>query len=150
MKEVNQLTVQQTLAHEDHHTHGESSEQCEDEPEREDAMWNRRIRQRPGSEDWKREYGDHSTARYPYSVGRRGFALPLRFAGTAPQSDQSNPGRRDRQWNVVETSAVIDLVLQRPVRKIGTAGVEQAEAKQIRVQGSPTALATFPGDGQSD
>ena len=72
----------------------------------------------------------------------------LRFALAGPQTDDGDPGHRDREGNVVEASAVIAVPADGPIGDVRTGGIGQAGAEQIGVENFPAAFASQPGQKQ--
>ena len=72
----------------------------------------------------------------------------MRFAFAGLQTDDGDPGHGNRQGNVVEASAVIDVAADGPIGDVRTGGVGEAGAEQIGVENFPATLAPQPGQHQ--
>ncbi len=70
------------------------------------------------------------------------------FALAGPQTDHCDPGHRNSERNVEETSAVIDMPTERKVGDVRTAGVDQVGAEQTGIKSFPAVLAAHPGQEQ--
>ncbi len=64
----------------------------------------------------------------------------LRRVVARPKADHGDPGHGSGERNIVEASAVIGLMAEGPIGKIGTGGISKAGAEKIGVESLPAAL----------
>ena len=149
VQQANQLAIEKMLAYEHDDAHHQSSSQGQPQAEPAYAHRDRGIRQSPCGEKWQGENRDHSQPRYPYAVGGGGcFGCRVRFVAASPEPNQSDPGHRGDERNIVEAAAVIRVPGKGPVGYIGAGGIGKTGAEKVAVEGSPPAFAPEPGAAQ--
>ena len=124
-QQAEQFPVEQVLPGENHDAHQKRRGQRQNQAERTDRRGKYRIHQSPGGKQREREGRNHAQPRQPHAMRcGSGGDTSLRFAVAGPQTDHSDPGHRNSERNVEQTSAVIDMPTERKVGDVRTAGVD--------------------------